>query len=377
MKGNARLLSALMSIVLAMGLMPIPALAESGGAALRSAAITAQGSTIATATEISLNKATSGKLTTDYGERWYKVKLPKAGKFQIKMSGAYSAGGAWRLRLFDASNNELWSGLHVASDNLGGRTTVLHTTGLPAGTYYIDLYGSWYVGSSANVAYKLTLAFTPSASWETESNNNAGTADKVSLGSTVHGTVGTGVDCDWYKVAIPKGGKLRLRFSGAYSRFGSWHVRLYDKTSKQLWSGYYDGETNSTQTLVSAKVNAGTYYVSVTGGTTEHLVNLAYSLTPVFYLSNMSISKLVAGKKAFTAKWSKRAGATKYQIRYSAKSNMSGAKTVDVSAKSASKKVKGLKAKKMYWVQARAVQKIGGKTYCSSWSKKQSVKTKK
>ena len=86
-----------------------------------------------------------------------------------------------------------------------------------------------------------------------------------------------------------------------------------------------------------------------------------------------TLKSMKAGKKKATAKWDKISGATKYQLRYSTKKNMKGAKTVDVSKKSASKTVKKLKRGKRYYMQVRTFKDIGGLTYYSAWSNKKNV----
>lgn len=80
---------------------------------------------------------------------------------------------------------------------------------------------------------------------------------------------------------------------------------------------------------------------------------------------------------AITAKWTKAKKAVSgYQIRYSTKKSMSGAKTIKVGKNVTSKKISGLKANTKYYVQVRAYLKKGAKTYRSAWSTKTSVKTK-
>ncbi len=97
-----------------------------------------------------------------------------------------------------------------------------------------------------------------------------------------------------------------------------------------------------------------------------------------YILKGFKVSK---GKKSFTAKWTKASKANQkkmdgYQIRYSRKSSMSGAKYVKASKTSKSKKVSKLSKKKTYYVQVRTYKKSGGVTYYSKWSSKKKVKTK-
>ena len=91
--------------------------------------------------------------------------------------------------------------------------------------------------------------------------------------------------------------------------------------------------------------------------------------------------KVVKGKKCFTAKWAKQSAANQkkfkgYQIRYSQKANMSGAKYVKVGKGIKSKKINKLKKKTKYYVQVRTYTVSGGKTFYSKWSPKKTVKTK-
>ena len=95
-----------------------------------------------------------------------------------------------------------------------------------------------------------------------------------------------------------------------------------------------------------------------------------------------SISKLIAGKKLFTASWKKVAGVDGYQFKYSLnkkckKGKKYGTKTVTVKKqKTVKKTVKKLKAKKTYYVRIRAYKVINGKKQYSKWSKIKKVKTK-
>ena len=76
---------------------------------------------------------------------------------------------------------------------------------------------------------------------------------------------------------------------------------------------------------------------------------------------------------AFTVKWKKVSGAKGYQIRYSTRSSMSGARMVFTTKRS--RKIKKLKAGTKYYVQVRAYKKSNGKKIYGKWSKKKSVTT--
>lgn len=100
-----------------------------------------------------------------------------------------------------------------------------------------------------------------------------------------------------------------------------------------------------------------------------------------------AIKKLKKAKRGFTVTWKKLSKSklkkiTGYQVRYSTKKSMKGAKkkTVKATTKAGKKctlKVTRLKASKKYYVQVRTYKKVKGKTIYSSWSKAKAVKTKR
>ena len=91
--------------------------------------------------------------------------------------------------------------------------------------------------------------------------------------------------------------------------------------------------------------------------------------------------KVAPAKGAFTAKWKKQSKKNLkkfkgYQIRYSTKANMKGAKYVNAGKKATSKKIGKLKKKTKYYVQVRTYTVSKNVKYYSKWSAKKVVKTK-
>ena len=132
-------------------------------------------------------------------------------------------------------------------------------------------------------------------------------------------------------------------------------------------------------TYAKGRKNPGTYKVTIAGKG-----DYTGTLTRTFKirLKETTLKKPVAGKKAFTAKWTKleKKQVTGYQIRYSTSSKMTKATTKYAKVKSyktTSKKIQKLKAKKKYYVQIRTYKVIGTKTYYSNWSKTKTVTTKR
>lgn len=146
-------------------------------------------------------------------------------------------------------------------------------------------------------------------------------------------------------------------------------VRTLGKGKKKLSSKYY------TVSYAKGRKKVGTYTVTVK-------LKKGYSgvLKETFVINpkGTSLSKLTAGKKKLTVKWKKQAKETSgYEIRYSTVASMKKATTVTVKGGSkTSTTIKGLKAKKKYYVQIRTYKTVKGQKYYSSWSSKKTVKIK-
>ncbi|MEY8460037.1 BspA family leucine-rich repeat surface protein [Eggerthellaceae bacterium 24-137] len=133
-----------------------------------------------------------------------------------------------------------------------------------------------------------------------------------------------------------------------------------------------------------AAKNVGSYKVTVTGkGPYTGMKTATFKINP----KGTSVKKLKAAKRGFTATWKKPSKTalkqtTGYQVRYSLKKSMKGAKSKTVKAtstagKKCTLKVTKLKGGKKYYVQVRTYKKVGAKTYYSNWSKAKAVKTKR
>ena len=356
-------------VAILLSALPCKAFAKELTSATPSPIYAQAGSDVTQASALNPNSTVSGVLSEYADEDWYKVVLPQAGKFQIRFQGSYSSDGNWEVSLRDRDNVEMWSDDCYAKDCLAGKTVTMHVTGLPADTFYIRVKG-WYVNS---LAYSLTPILEPSGTWEREWNDNVEQSNALALGSAVSGTSKSYADEDWYKVVLPKAHAFSISFKGSYNTDGSWEVSVRDHNNVEINSVSYGATTKASKTVFAKTLDAGTYYIRVKGW---YVNSLPYKLTPTYYVSQPSISKMKRMKGALLVKWSKISGAKNYVIRYSSKSNMKKAQSLTVSKKTSSKKISSLSQKKKYFVQIRAVEKIGGKTYYSAWSAKKSAKTK-
>lgn len=148
-------------------------------------------------------------------------------------------------------------------------------------------------------------------------------------------------------------------------------LTVKDSAGKALVKG-----TDYTVTVPTGRKNVGKYTYKITfKGNYSGTKSLSFVINP----KNTSISKLTATKGGFKATIKKyTTQTTGYQIRYSTKSNMSGAKTVTIAKNSTtSKSVTGLSKGKKYYVQIRTFKTVNGTKYYSAWSGSKTVTTKK
>lgn len=135
--------------------------------------------------------------------------------------------------------------------------------------------------------------------------------------------------------------------------------------------GVYDGD----KLVGTADITVNGSLLSDTGS-----VHLKKATASKVAVAKTSVKKLKKYKKAFKVTVSQKSYAyvSGYQVKYSTRKDMSGAKikTIGTSYSKVSKKIKGLKAKKRYYVQVRSYKVVNGKKYYSGWSAKKSVKTK-
>ena len=95
-------------------------------------------------------------------------------------------------------------------------------------------------------------------------------------------------------------------------------------------------------------------------------------------LVSPTVTKLTAGKRAFTATWKKAPTVAGYEIQYATNAEFKKAKKIVVKKDTSTKKtIKKLSAKKKYYVRVRAYKTINGKKVYSAWSKAKTVTTKK
>ncbi|MBE6741723.1 MAG: leucine-rich repeat domain-containing protein [Ruminococcaceae bacterium] len=156
--------------------------------------------------------------------------------------------------------------------------------------------------------------------------------------------------------------------------------KIEDKAFKDTFIGtiYYSGSTSDWKRVkvVYDKIGDKEIYDYKYSKSIEN--ETIYTAVKYYHSTPIKVKKLTSGKKSFKVTFNKLGGAKGYQIQYSTdkkfkkyvhKVTLKGNKTF-------SRTVKGLSAKKKYYVRVRGYSVKNGKNIYANWSKSKSIKTK-
>ncbi len=186
--------------------------------------------TIAEANTLAHNGSQTGTLTGTDTEDWYVINIPQGGIFTLTVNKT----GAWNgtLYLYDgekAGNPEL-TNMYLSFGDSPAQGWKL-TIPLLAGRYYAK-----FLKSSDPVNYTVNASLaTPAYPEDTEANDTMSTALNMPVNGTVSGILhyykpGKGYDNkDWYKLTVPAGGILQIK----YSKKGSGNSYVYFRDGKK------------------------------------------------------------------------------------------------------------------------------------------------
>ena len=215
---------------------------------------------------------------------------------------------------------------------------------------------------------------------ECEPNDNFGSADTIQMGKVVYGDIepGSGWEDDFYKVNSPISGTATLAFVNDYPDSWSSHFSIYtyDKyyRNASLFNEYVRCDTTVPHRF-TVKLNKGMNYIRVNGTDADpDLRDYHFKLS--YYTPKTTARVSSPARKVVKVAWKKRAAVTAYQIRYSTRRSMSGAKIITVAKSRSARSFRVGRSKKVYYVQVRTVKKVGNVKYYSAWSARKAIRTK-
>lgn len=186
-----------------------------------------------------------------------------------------------------------------------------------------------------------------------------GTVNSESCAQVIVALTSLGIDPNKDERFIKNGKSVIDGLLGFYTDGGFKHVSTGKLNAMATEQGYY----------------ALTAYFRFTGGKTSlYDMSDTGDATPAALTKAKIVSVKSVSEKGVKITWNKVRTAKGYQIKYSAKKNMKGAKTV--TSGSLSKKITKLKSGKRYYFKVRAYKTADGSRIYGGWSSVKSVKVK-
>ncbi|SFP88268.1 protein of unknown function [Butyrivibrio proteoclasticus] len=219
------------------------------------------------ANPIENGKEKAGCIDNSSDQDYYKLTVYEPGYINISFTNAFvDTSSGWRIVLVDDKRTYYES--KIQGDNKG--TVTSNNYGVASGTYYVrvEMGSGTYSQIGANT-YKVKVDFTPSDSWEYESNGNKGVANPIESGKEKSGCLDNSGDMDYFKISVERDAYISVDFSNDYVNTSSnWKIKLIRDTSS--YSNIFEKEVQGTNqgytNIGKAAVSAGTYYVYVTMG---------------------------------------------------------------------------------------------------------------
>lgn len=256
---------------------------------------------------------------------------------------------------------------------------------LPAGEYYIDVYGvdddvTW------GYHYGLKVVATAVSYCETEPNKEQSAADVLKIGKTYQAafknlTYYYYEDLDHYRFYLPKRSKVTINLAYTKSNYKNKiaTMRLVNNNTGNYVFGDSTAYSNGTGCVKTLTLPKGDYSLQVYCHRDNVSWGKKYKISVKYnnYPYRPTMRSVTGQNNAITVKWKASSDAQGYQIRYSTSKNFNtyGTKTV-ANRLTVSKKITDLKHNRRYYAKVRSYRVVNGTKYYSGWTGIWTAKTK-
>ncbi|WP_282140937.1 hypothetical protein [Cytobacillus oceanisediminis] len=130
---------------------------------------------------------------------------------------------------------------------------------MPAGDYYLVLEN---YSDSKDAEYEFKVNFSKVSNYEKEFNDSVQSANPISIGAQISGSIQDGNDEDFYSFHLDKSGTLSL--TAKTKEDSSWYYEIVDGSGKTLQYMYtpYDNVT-AEEVTKTVSLPAGKYYIKI------------------------------------------------------------------------------------------------------------------
>ena len=154
---------------------------------------------------------------------WYEYTIPENGYFTYDFQGEGSSA-LWNLYLYDENMNELQKDTNTRTVSSGKYV-------LPVGAKVYVKVTCYGVGNQ----YKIRSNYYATEGWEKESNDTMALATDLTAGKTLHGSINSKKDVDYYRYVATGSGYFNFKFTNADGGNNQyWKLSVYDEKKKLL-----------------------------------------------------------------------------------------------------------------------------------------------
>ena len=252
-------------------------------------------------TLIHLNDTVTGHIGYKYNggidkDDWFVFKTTEDGNIRIKFKNE-SGVSQISAELWDSTND-----LRVRAEPANTEDSFyLNINGVQAGAYFVHVTITLLlINSFGPYKFFIQLDSTKHVN-DIEPNNLPTQALTLPVNTTTQGHIefyydGKSDSADWYSLTLPQDGMLKLYISGDSKPYGAF-LNLLDADNKTiLSSGSTDFYANTKDTLITDGLNAGTYYLKVTGA--HQFDYETYTLENSFFTYNYAADTLQENNNA-------------------------------------------------------------------------------
>ena len=205
------------------------------------------GNSRAQATRVAVDTNTAGALEQAGDVDYFRVEVPAAGQLRIATSGDTDT-----LGYFGGADGRWLS----QNDDNGTDVNFRLVRQVTAGTYYVAVVGG--EGRTTTGAYTFYVGFTADGA-AADHGDTRERATRVEVNTQTEGALERAGDVDYFRVAVPRAGRLTVETTGTTDTFG------YVGGASGGWLAQDDDGGTGLNFRIARDVTAGTYYVAVAG----------------------------------------------------------------------------------------------------------------
>jgi len=328
------------------------------------------GNSFADANDISAGSTIIGQISEGEDHDTFKFSLSETGCVSLKMTSYMQY---YCIKVFNLDGEEIWDTDYNEWTETVGYRRDEYKLYLEQGTYYMEINGYRYAQYYKTVGkYIVDTGFVSSNTTFHGDDNSFADANSISSTKTYIGQISINDDFDTYQFRVSSGGKIPFTIT-SYMQY--YCIKLFNADGEEIWYTDYNewnGNVGYRKDTHYAVLNPGIYYIQINGykyGTSSKSTGkykFSMSTGAVKKLDRVNNLRTGQQKKALNLYWDAVSDAEGYQICYSTSKTFKSKKTVATTSTSTT--LRGLKAKKKYYVKVRAYVVVGGKKIYGKYS---------